>query len=345
MCGLAGWVGNPADDGLRLRVALLMQVLFFPLQSRGKDGAGYVVSDGVRHHVRKKALKPSEFVYAGNTEALFGTEYRYLLAHAREATIKATAGRDRNSHPFAVKIGDGRYSFGIHNGRVGRSDELAEKYGIRLADVDSESMFRAVAALQRWGAKAPDAISEIVEFISDRSEFACAYLDTGAPEPEDRALYLWRSEGRPLFVFDARSIGLGRFFCSTKEIFQKGWAYLRGYLGPLSAVGVWETKPFRLYRAAADGVCEVDGIGDMPHRAVRKSASVHVAGTGRTSYGAVYSMGSRFGSTSPDIPYGQEPFFGDYIRRLTGGKPGFGKGACQPSLFREGVKGPGNEKR
>lgn len=334
MCGIAGWIGNPADATIRLKVALLMQAVFFPLQTRGKDGAGYVISDADRHHVVKKAVAPGEFISHGYGEALFKHDYNYVLAHARRASNKATTGIDRNCHPYAVKIGEQLYSFGVHNGQVG-AIRLVEKYHVRAAEVDSETMFRAVASLQRRGMMTIDAISEVAESVSDISEFACAYLDTGVADPRDRCLYLWRSQGRPLCIIDARALGLGRFFCSTKELFLRAWGVLRGYLGSSAKLDIFEAKPWRLYKVAADGVCEVDAVKEIPHRtnifkATRKDPDPvwDDAGERRQYHGYRH-----FERAS-----GYEPNLAEYLTAMTGESPRH-SGTEQLSLFKGGVKG------
>jgi len=57
---------------------------------------------------------------------------------------------------------------------------------------------------------------------------------------------------------------MGRFFCSTKEIFQTAWASLRGYLGRSNGISCSEAKPHTLYKATPDGALDVVTTWECP---------------------------------------------------------------------------------
>ncbi len=103
------------------------------------------------------------------------------------------------------------------------------------------------------------------------ADFAFAYLNG-----EEKAVYLWRSPDRPLVIIDARKLGLGRWFCSTPEIFGAAWNLLRGALGDPRKVSKFHAVPYRLYRVADDGEFEVEPVRDLKHTS--KLAENHAAG-------------------------------------------------------------------
>ncbi len=267
MCGIAGWIGA-SQDVTPLRVALLCQSLLQHLEERGRDGTGYVLSNGERHLMVKKAVRPAIFIAEGYTERMFMNRrlapYNYVLLHARQASDRTTVGVDRNCHPFAVKSGNNRYSYGIHNGNAMNAKKLAADYGVRHCTVDSETMFQSIAARQRAGVSTPEAIIEVVQHLDTWSDYACAYLTPAVTDGRRSDLYLWRNDHRPLYFLDARKIGMGRFFCSTKEIFQTAWASLRGYLGRSNGISCSEAKPHTLYKATPDGALDVVTTWECP---------------------------------------------------------------------------------
>ncbi|MFI5305082.1 MAG: hypothetical protein ACHQYP_09850 [Nitrospiria bacterium] len=58
-------------------------------------------------------------------------------------------------------------------------------------------------------------------------------------------------------ILDARELGLGRWFASTKEVFTNAWQSLRGALGSITKVTYQEAKPHRLYRLKESSVLQV----------------------------------------------------------------------------------------
>jgi|GEM_PF-891592 len=257
MCGIFGWIGEPREHNWR--VACMLQALAIEDQSRGKHSTGIVIMSGSKCFFQKKALSGTDFVAKGYTEFLFNTKFSAALGHNRYATAGAIT--DRNAHPFSVKVGDG-WNFGIHNGIVGSKKAIAEKYGVNEPDVDSEVVFRAIAALQNKGKSIPEAIASVTKFISANADFAFAYLDAATGD-----VYAWRSMERPLVVIDARKTLVGgRFFCSTKEIFKAAWSSLRGLTGSGKKVSFFDARPYALYKFSAKRPYEVDAIMELPHK-------------------------------------------------------------------------------
>jgi len=244
MCGIFGFAGQSS-----WKTSLLLQSLCIADEIRGKDSTGLVVQNRDECLIKKKALRGKEFVGRGFTEFLFKSNYSLALGHNRLATTGKVT--HRNAHPFGVRINDG-WCFGVHNGVIRGQEAVVKKYGIEEPDVDSEVVFWAIAKMVNEGRDLSEAIIDITKYINPTSDYAFAYLDT-----QERDIYLWRSEGRPLVILDARKLKLGRWFSSTKEIFTNAWQPLRGAMGPISKITYQDAKPHRLYRLRESGVLQV----------------------------------------------------------------------------------------
>lgn len=254
MCGIFGFTGRSS-----WKTSILLQALCIADEVRGQHSTGLVVQTSARDFfMSKKALRGKAFVARGYCAFLFNRKYGNALGHNRFAT--AGAVNDRNAHPFAVKVGAGKWNFGVHNGIVGDKEVIARDYGVWNHEVDSAVAFGAIGKLQLQGYGVTDAIEEVTNFISPRADFAFAYLNGF-----EKAVYLWRSPDRPLTVIDARRLNLGRWFCSTPEIFADAWSILRGALGDLRKVTKFEAVPYRLYRVADDGEFEVEPVRELRH--------------------------------------------------------------------------------
>jgi hypothetical protein len=254
MCGIFGFTGRSS-----WKTSVLLQALCIADEVRGQHSTGLVVQTSTSDFfMSKKALRGKAFVARGYCAFLFNRKYGNALGHNRFAT--AGAVNDRNAHPFAVKVGPGKWNFGVHNGIVGDKEAIARDYGVRNHEVDSAVALGAIGKLQLQGYEVTDAIEEVTNFISPRADFAFAYLNG-----TEKAIYLWRSPDRPLTVIDARRLNLGRWFCSTPEIFADAWSILRGALGDLRKVTKFEAVPYRLYRVADDGEFEAEPVRELKH--------------------------------------------------------------------------------
>jgi len=257
MCGIFGYVGKSS-----WRTSLLLQSLCISDEVRGRHSTGLVIQSREDDHcyLMKRALSGSEFVAQGHTEFLFKRKYRMALGHNRYATLGEV--NDRNAHPFGFRVGEG-WNFGIHNGVIGSRRTVwavAKSFGVKTTpDVDSEIAFWAIAKLVNGGMETTEAIDKVTERISAVADFAFSYMDT-----ERRCIYLWRSPDRPLRVFDARKLKLGRWFCSTADIFLDAWRSIRGALGDPEKMKSRELSPYKLYRMGLDG--RVRKVRDLSHR-------------------------------------------------------------------------------
>lgn len=258
MCGIFGFAGPSS-----FRSASLLQALAIADQVRGEHSTGLALAaknEGSRRlspRLVKKALSGKEFVRAGWSQVLFRTKYPLAIGHNRYAT--AGEVNDRNAHPFLIPRPHGA-ALAAHNGIVGGKESIAERYGIKNYPVDSEVYFRAIG---RKAGKSEEellgAIAEVTSYIAPRADFACLWL-----EPAWRSLYFWRSPERPLAVFDARKVELGRFFCSTSDIFSNAWGCVRGCLPSIKKVEFFEARPYSIYRVRDDDRWEVERVRDIP---------------------------------------------------------------------------------
>ena len=254
MCGIFGFTGHSS-----WKTSVLLQALCIADEVRGTHSTGIVIQTSRDNFfMSKKAVRGKAFVARGHCAFLFNRKYGNALGHNRFAT--AGAVNDRNAHPFAVKVGVKKWNFGVHNGIVGDKKLIAREYGVQNHDVDSAVVLKAMGKVQSQGHGVVDAIEEVTNFISPKADFAFAYLNG-----DEKAVYLWRSPDRPLTIIDARKLGLGRWFCSTPEIFAAAWNILRGALGDLKKVSKFDARPYRLYRVADDGEFEVEPIRDLKH--------------------------------------------------------------------------------
>ena len=143
------------------------------------------------------------------------------------------------------------WHFGVHNGCINNTKELSTLFNIKSKPfVDSEIFFWALANLQNSGLSTLDSFKEVIKATSKHSDFAVAYMET-----EEKALYLIRSHTRPLIIIDANHIGMGRFFCSTPDIFKSAW--IEPVLGPIQGASYQNVKPYHLYRISSDGQCKI----------------------------------------------------------------------------------------
>lgn len=259
MCGIFAFAGPSS-----FRAAALLQALTIADQVRGEHSTGLAVaarkenSRRLSPRLAKKALSGKEFVRAGWSRLLFHEKYPLAIGHNRYAT--AGEVNDRNAHPFFIPRPHGA-ALAAHNGIVGGKEAIAERYGVKNYPVDSEVYFRAIGReAGKDEASLVGAIDRVTQFIAPRADFACLWM-----EPAWRTLYFWRSEGRPLSVIDARAVGLGRFLCSTVEIFSAAWGQIRGMLPSIKKTEFFEARPFSIYRVKDDGEWEVERIHDIAH--------------------------------------------------------------------------------
>ena len=246
MCRVFGFHGESSAD-----VTALIRALLLVEAEDNPHGTGIVIKRGGKNLLCKKGVQAHSFLVKGYADFLWGEKYQYALGHVRFMTNGEQT--DRNAHPFGFRV-HGKWHFGIHNGVILRDAELADEFGVRVANVDSETLFRCIAVLQNKGHKVVDAIERVTHFVSSRGNFALAYMT-------ESEIFLWRDNQRPLWVFDCRKHGMGMFFASTPQMFARAWEWAcpsRDF----SRVSCFETRPYRLYRMAGG---KIEVVKDLKH--------------------------------------------------------------------------------
>lgn len=263
MCRIAGYAGPQSNR----RTALVLRGLIMAEEKGNPHGTGVVTRNlkSRKNTLMKKGIRGRSYLVRGHADFLLEKVYNYAFVHVRYMTTGEQS--DRCSHPFGFRV-KGAWHFAMHNGVF--SDELCDKlcgeFGCSKAKVDSETFFWALRTLQERGKSLEEAVTEVTGFISgsgQSAEYAFAYM---MPD----AVYLWRSEGRPLAVFDLRERHMGRWFASTEDMFKKA---LRIAGADFKKVEGFDLKPFRLYKVGhrTTPVWEVDMVCDLPKPPPRKT--------------------------------------------------------------------------
>jgi glucosamine 6-phosphate synthetase-like amidotransferase/phosphosugar isomerase protein len=279
MCRIMGFCGTSNTN-----VTALLRGLLLAEEKSNPHGTGIVIKKtNGKNLFQKKGIRAKTFLLQGYADFLWRKKYQYALGHVRFKT--AGKQSDRNSHPFGVRVHD-KWHFGIHNGIIGCTEELAIEFGIKQADVDSETFWHCMAKLQNEGESVVDAIERVTHFISDKGDFAFAYMT-------ESEIFFWRNEQRPLCVFDARKHGMGRFIASTKEMFTKAWHWACPDLD-IRKVSYFEAKPYRLYRMAIDTSpkYEVEACKELKYKT--KEVRKETMGSYQPVFHDPYGYGSLF---------------------------------------------------
>lgn len=210
MCGIAGFQLSTTERK-DINSRLLAQHLLLAIEHRGTDatGAAWVDPTLNRHQVQKAPQAARDFV----SRLVLAKRAPSAILHTRQAT-QGMPQQNENNHPIVV---DG--VVGVHNGIVYNDNTVMAdlKAGVgapRVAEVDSEALFAAVA----YGSQ-PKADGQPMYGISDTDALekvsaaaAIAYYHTDTPE----ILNLARLESNPLIM--AQTVGGSFLFGSETEV-------------------------------------------------------------------------------------------------------------------------------
>ena len=218
MCGIAGFIGLSKKPKATYEI---MTNLFDFLEVRGTDAAGvWAAEAGVDGKVfyQKEPIKSSEFIKKDFWKKIRRAKINICLAHAR-ATSKGNghASTNSNNHPF-VSL-DKRIGM-VHNGTIDEAKFLSKKYQC-LSDTDSEVILRIFEKgmedkmeLEDIPTRISHRIGGIKDVWSTITEGAMA-VALGEREDDQRHLFLFRNQKRPLWLADLReSLGQAFFFSS-----------------------------------------------------------------------------------------------------------------------------------
>lgn len=234
MCGIFGFIGRPINKDATFE---LCNALLVKTEKRGHDATGFwaceIGKDG-KICYDKEAVKASVYQERAIWKEKFAnTECDLLLAHCRAST----AGNEKinkNNHPHVST--DKRIAL-IHNGKVTEYGSLKYRYDL-TSDCDSEILLRMYEHGEAFRnnkefleKEFPDAEVKThqkmgLKEIFSRIQFgamavAIGERGSGIPEENDqRLLWLFRNEERPLIIIDMRET-LGQiFFCSELDIWR-----------------------------------------------------------------------------------------------------------------------------
>lgn len=162
MCGIAATLltprARPESDWQAIRDNFTANLLFN--QSRGAAATGLIVlqADG-QAHLWKQPLPAQAFVQTAVYRQLLSSvdaQTTLLLGHTRLPT-KGEPTNNGNNHPIQVGT-----VYGVHNGHIHNDDQLfTQANRHRLAQVDSEIIFRLIAETEGEPAQMKLALAEL----------------------------------------------------------------------------------------------------------------------------------------------------------------------------------------
>jgi len=222
MCGITGFIGCSKKP---IHSYQLITKLFEKSEVRGTDAAGFWATQNgkngkVLYH--KEPVRSSKFIKNEIWKQVFNLNPNLMLAHARRVTKgMGQPSFNENNHPFTSTD---RSKGLIHNGKINESEYLTLKEQYQLnSDCDSELLLRIFEAGE---ASCDSSESEVrslfginrIHSVVNEAQMAVAI---GERHDEDRNLWLFRNEHRPLWIADVRE-SLGQiFFVSEPSVWEK----------------------------------------------------------------------------------------------------------------------------
>ncbi len=234
MCGIAGYIGTSKYPSLSFKIATR---LFERLESRGTDASGYYGAEGHNIHYHKQPIKSSAYVKTEPWKKLHDKNCDMLIMHARGAS-KGQPEDNRNNHPFLNQ--DQTLAF-IHNGTLTEMEyvHLRKRYEVESA-CDSEILMRIILSAdgeksqQKFPNEKPEIAHRLMGLCDVFSLINHGHMAVAVAENtyEEKRLWLFRNQHRPLWIIDAQE-SLGQiWFCSTPDI----WAASVGTIRELRGV-------------------------------------------------------------------------------------------------------------
>lgn len=226
MCGIAGYIGVSKNPALTYKLATR---LFERLESRGTDASGYYGSEGDTIHYHKQPQRSALYVRSEPWKKLADKNCQMLIMHARGASQGMGPPDDnKNNHPF---LNQEQTLALIHNGRVTDAEyaALRRRYEVE-SGCDSEILMRIIVgadankAAEKFPSEPPALAARLMGLKDIFSVINHGHMAAAVAENtfEEKRLWLFRNEHRPVWVADTRE-SLGQiWFCSTPDIWTAG---------------------------------------------------------------------------------------------------------------------------
>lgn len=235
MCGIVGYIGKSKNQKATFD---LVNQLMIKTEIRGDHATGFwaCMSDENKVIYHKEPVKSSVFVHNKLWQNLEEANPNLLIGHCRWTTPGGGSEKiNKNNHPHVSK--DYRVAL-VHNGKIPEYNHLKKKYET-TTDCDSEILLRIfesaedhhdqIAFLRKQLPKVFEDTSDgllyrifgLSRIFSEVSYGAMAVAIGERLEANNRALFLFRNDHRPMTLIDLRA-SLGQiFFCSTPELFRQ----------------------------------------------------------------------------------------------------------------------------
>lgn len=199
MCGLAGFIGLSKKPYVS---RLLISKLLEKSERRGVDATGFWavnLKGDIFYH--KEPSPSSLFIKTDTWQETLNQNLNLMLVHARGASKGVGPPEiNENNHPFTSF--DNNIAL-IHNGRLEDKEYFSLKNNFKLlSDCDSEVLIRIYESSEKYQdnyyTKRLKGIKDIFESINE-GHMAVAI---GERIKEERFLWLFRNEYRPLWIID-----------------------------------------------------------------------------------------------------------------------------------------------
>lgn len=217
---------------------------------RGVDASGYWGVDKLGEvYYHKEPTRSGLFVRKAVWSALRDRQTDVMIVHARGASKGVGLPSDNgNNHPFTSSD---RSLALVHNGRIDDCEYsvLKKKYAVKT-DCDSEILIRIIQAAEADQSRNRlGGISDVFGLIN-HGHMAVAVAERVSAD--ERSLWLFRNQHRPLWLVDLRS-QLGQiFFMSEPAIWQEALSSCPIAKSAIDSVKVVELPPYEIWEFNID---------------------------------------------------------------------------------------------
>lgn len=233
LCGIFGFIGRSKNPKVTYE---LLHNLFLKTEVRGTDATGFYATHPGDSSIifDKEPVKSSEYIKKEVWTKVFekNSDVDLFIGHCRQTSVGGGPERvNKNNHPHWSH--DRRVAI-THNGKIPEFTALKSRYDIE-SECDSEILLRMFESAQIIAKDKEEELKKefptLTPFLAERltglkeifsrvnyGAMAVAIAERG--DDNQRYLWLFRDDDRPLHVVDMRET-LGQiFYCSTAEIWR-----------------------------------------------------------------------------------------------------------------------------